>query len=106
MIKLKISAIITILLGIVSFGWIIYDYIALADILYNYNTDPSPKQHAVTLGFIPIILFHIAFFITMYLLFIFLKEHKLLTREHKKQHVELENFRSEKEKLEKKNPQP
>lgn len=101
MLKLRISAIITILLGIVSLVWVIYDYIALADIMYNYSIDPGPKQHSVTLGFIPIILFHVAFFITMYFLFAFLKDHKMLTKEYKKEHLELENFRIEKEKAEK-----
>lgn len=101
MTKLRVSAIITILLGLVSFGWVVYDYIALADIMYNYGTDPSPKQHSVTIGFIPIILFHVAFFITMYFLFDFLKEHKKLTKDYKKEHLELENFRREKEKSDK-----
>jgi|GEM_PF-3847658 len=106
MIKLRISAIITILLGIVSLIWVIYDYIALADIMYNYGVDPISKQHSVMLGFIPIILFHVAFFITMYFLFVFLKDHKHLTKEFKKEHLELENFRIEKEKNDKnKNPQ-
>lgn len=101
MLKLRISAIITILLGLISFGWVVYDYVALADIMYNYGTDPTPKQHTVTIGFIPIILFHVAFFITMYFLFDFLKNHKQLVKEHKKEHLELENFRIEKEKSEK-----
>lgn len=105
MIKLTISAVITTLLGIISLVWVIYDYIALADITYNYGMDPTPKQHSVTLGFIPIILFHVAFFVTMYFLFAFLKEHKGLSKEYKKEHLELENYRIEKEKQDKnKNP--
>lgn len=82
MLKLKIAAIITIILGIISLGWIFYDYLALTDIVYQYGSDLESKRRIVTLGFIPIILFHFAFFACMYFLFDFLKEQKTIIKEH------------------------
>lgn len=88
MLKLKIAAVITIILGLISLGWIFYDYLALADISYNYGADLVSKRRIVTLGFIPVILFHFAFFGTMYLLFDFLKKQKLIIKEHTKMKAE------------------
>ncbi|MCU7496288.1 MAG: hypothetical protein HF314_02095 [Ignavibacteria bacterium] len=82
MLKLKITAIITLILGVISLGWIFYDYLALTDIVYNYGGGLDAKRRVVTLGFIPIILFHFAFFITMYFLFDFLKKQKPVIKEH------------------------
>ncbi|HEX2866868.1 MAG TPA: hypothetical protein VHO03_07485 [Ignavibacteriales bacterium] len=82
MLKLKIAAIITIVLGVISLVWIFYDYFALTNIVYNQGQDLSYMRKIVTLGFIPIILFHFAFFATMYFLFDFLKKQKPVIKEH------------------------
>ena len=82
MLKLKIAAVITIILGIISLVWIFYDYMALTDIVYKYGQDLDSKRRIVTLGFIPVILFHFAFFYTMLLLFGFLKTQKPVIKEH------------------------
>jgi hypothetical protein len=95
--KLKIFAIVTVILGIISLGWVIYDYLALTDISYNIGNDLVFKRRTVTMGFIPILLFHFFFFATMYLLFDFLKGQKILIKEHKQLVTELENQKAEKE---------
>ncbi|MGE5354372.1 MAG: hypothetical protein ACM3P0_19975 [Acidobacteriota bacterium] len=83
MLKLKITAVITVILGLVSLVWIFYDYFALTNIVYNQGQqDLSYMRKTVTLGFIPIILFHFAFFTTMYFLFDFLKKQKPIIKEH------------------------
>ncbi|MCX6150859.1 MAG: hypothetical protein NTX22_10065 [Ignavibacteriales bacterium] len=85
MFKLKISSIITILIGAVSFLWTVYDYIALSNsvALYNKGQNLVDYWRNVSLGFIPIILFHISFFITMYFLFGYLKAQKEILKDYK-----------------------
>ncbi len=80
MLKLRMAAIITTLLGIVSLAWIIYDYILIA--AYSTQENPFGDWKMVSLGFVPIILFHFSFFITMYILFDFLKNHKTVLKEN------------------------
>lgn len=82
MLKLKIAAVITVILGLISLVWIFYDYFALTNIVYDQGQDLTYMRKIVTLGFIPIILFHFAFFITMYFLFDFLKKQKSVIKEH------------------------
>jgi hypothetical protein len=98
MLKLKISSVITILLGAVSLLWIIYDYIALTNAVYEYGKNLLESWRIVSIGFIPIILFHISAFVTIYFLFGFLKkqkeilkDYKLLKSENKTEKVEEEN---------------
>jgi hypothetical protein len=84
--KLKISALFTVVLGIISLVWIFYDYLALADIAYRHGGEVElmTKQRMVTIGFIPIILFHFAFFLTMYFLLDYFRQHKQLLLDNKK----------------------
>jgi hypothetical protein len=83
MLKLKISSVITILLGVISLLWIIYDYIALTNAVYEYGKNLIEPWRIVSIGFIPIILFHISAFVTFYLLFGFLKKQKEILKEYK-----------------------
>lgn len=78
MIKIKTLAIITAILGIISLIWVIYDYIALTDLAYNYGQEAIllEKKRNITMGFIPVLLFHFFFFATVYLLFDYLKQQK------------------------------
>ncbi|MGE5431616.1 MAG: hypothetical protein ACM3QX_11115 [Syntrophomonadaceae bacterium] len=102
MTKLKIAAVITIILGLISLAWIFYDYFALTNIAYSFNETLTPMRKEelnsmskiVTLGFIPIILFHFAFFITMYLLFEFLKIQKPFIKENAR--LKAEQLKAEK----------
>lgn len=75
MLKIKILAGISILLGLISLGWVLYDYLALTDIIYNYGQESIllEKKRNITMGFIPVLLFHFFFFATMYFLFDYLK---------------------------------
>jgi hypothetical protein len=102
MLKLKISSIITILLGAVSLLWIIYDYIALTNAVYEYGKNLIEPWRIVSIGFIPIILFHISAFVTMYLLFGFLKTQKEILKEYKQLKLESKTW---KDKAEDKNPE-
>lgn len=99
MIKLKISSVITIILGAVSLLWIIYDYVALTNAVYEYGKNLIEPWRIVSIGFIPITLFHISAFITFYLLFGFLKKQKEIIKEYKQLKSE-----SGTEKTEGKNP--
>lgn len=98
MLKLKTAAIITIILGLISLVWIFYDYLALVNIVYKYGEDLASERRIVTLGFIPIILFHFAFFATMYFLFDFLKKQKPVIKEHAR--LKAEELKAEKLKAE------
>jgi hypothetical protein len=91
--KLKTMAVFTIILGLISLGWIIYDYLALTDIGYNYGADLLSKRRMVTLGVIPIIVFHFSFFATMYFLFEFLKHQKVVIKEHKQFKYDMETLK-------------
>ena len=102
MLKLKISSVITILLGAVSLLWIIYDYIALTNAVYEYGKNLIEPWRIVSIGFIPIILFHISAFVTMYLLFSFLKTQKEILKEYKQ--LKLDS-KTGKDKAEDKNPE-
>jgi hypothetical protein len=82
MFKLKFSAVVTILLGIVSLLWTIYDYIALTNAVYKYGDNLMDWWKNVSFGFIPIILFHISAFVTIYFLFGYLKRQKELLKEY------------------------
>lgn len=90
--KIKTFAVITVLLGIISFGFIIYDYFALTDIVYNRGEAAglTDKLRIITLGFIPIVLFHAALFVFMYLLFAYLKSQKVFNREYMQLKAEFE----------------
>lgn len=99
MLKLKITAVITLILGLISMVWIFYDYFALTNIVYNPGQDMTDMRKIVTLGFIPIILFHFAFFTTMYFLFDFLKKQKPIIKEHarlKADQLKAEGLKAEK----------
>jgi hypothetical protein len=102
MLKLKVSSVITILLGVVSLLWIIYDYIALTNAVYEYGKNLIEPWRIVSIGFIPIILFHISAFVTMYLLFAFLKTQKGVLKEYKQ--LKLDS-KTGKDKVEEKNPE-
>lgn len=98
MLKLRITAIITVILGLISLVWIFYDYFALTNIVYNQGQDLTDMRKIVTLGFVPIILFHFAFFTTMYFLFDFLKKQKPIIKEHAR--LKTEELKAEKLKQE------
>lgn len=102
MLKLKISSVITILLGIISLLWLVYDYIALTNAVYDYGKNLIDPWRNVSLGFIPIILFHISAFVTIYFLFGYLKTQKEILKEYKQFKLE---SKTEKEKVESKNPE-
>lgn len=95
--KIKTLSIITVILGIISLGVIIYDYFALTEIVYNSGgpADLAAKQRIITLGFIPIVLFHVAFFGLVYMLFNYLKEQKILKQEYIKLKAESDKLKSE-----------
>ncbi|MGE5497105.1 MAG: hypothetical protein ACM3Q2_03505 [Syntrophothermus sp.] len=94
--KIKTFAIITVLLGIISFGFIVYDYFALTEILYNRGDSAAltEKLRIITLGFIPIVLFHIALFVFIYLLFAYLKAQKTIAKEYMLLKAEFEKNKS------------
>lgn len=77
--QLKIYAIISVVLGVLSFIGIILSHLALTDISHcEPNTDMEWK--IVQAGFVVIILFHVFVFITLYRLFIFLrKENRIIS---------------------------
>jgi len=81
MLKVKISAYISVVIGIVSILWVIYDYVVLANSAYKPEEFYSIVWRNVSLGFIPIVLFHISFFITVYFLFGYLKKQKEIIKE-------------------------
>jgi|WetSurMetagenome_2_1015567.scaffolds.fasta_scaffold150655_2 hypothetical protein len=83
MFKLKLSAVITILIGIVSLVWTVYDYIALTNAVYNYGQNLIDWWRIVSYGFIPVVLFHISAFVTIYFLFGYLKQQKKILKESK-----------------------
>ncbi|MGE5680147.1 MAG: hypothetical protein ACM34K_04635 [Bacillota bacterium] len=96
--KVKTYAIITLLLGLISIGWVVYDYLALTDIVYTSGIELAGKLKYVTLGFIPIILFHFAFFATMYFLFDYLKKQKPILAEYKQMKLAMGNMQNKLEK--------
>ncbi len=51
----------TIIMGLVSFLFVIADYLALHDIWHNKEPDLSGEWTVVTLSFIPFVLFHTLF---------------------------------------------
>ena len=69
--KYKISAIISLLLGMLSFSWIIYDYIAFSYLRPNIesfqqlNNIEQTVAIFIWLGYLVLILFHIASFISL-----------------------------------------
>ena len=93
MVKVRISAVISVILGIISLAWVIYDYIAVNDIVYTFGENLTQRRY-VTLGFIPIILFHFFFFLTIYFVFDFLKSQKAIIKEHKQQQSQLEQIKT------------
>ena len=101
MFKLKLSAIITILIGIVSLLWTIYDYIALTNAVYKYGDNLIDWWRMVSIGFIPIILFHISAFVTIYFLFGYLKKQKEVLKEYKELKLKVEPV-----KIDTENPKP
>ncbi len=80
MLKLKIGAYISTILGTVSILWIIYDYIILTNTAYKPEDFYSVAWRNVSLGFVPIVLFHISAFITMYFLFGYIRKQKELLK--------------------------
>ncbi len=48
-------------MGLISFLFVIADYLALHDIWYNRESDLSGEWTVVTLSFIPFVLFHFLF---------------------------------------------
>jgi len=71
--SLKISAFTSFLLGIISFIWMVLDYAALTDIWHGLEPNYDAEWSVVSLSFIPLTLFHISVFITVILLFRYLR---------------------------------
>ncbi len=80
MLKLKLGAYISGILGTVSILWVIYDYVILTNAVYKPEDFYSVVWRNISLGFVPIVLFHISVFITLYLLFNYLKNQKELLK--------------------------
>lgn len=72
--SLKFSALISFLLGIFSFLWLVLDFAALTDIRHGWEPNFDAEWRVVSLSFIPLTFFHISFYVTMFLLFKFLKK--------------------------------
>jgi hypothetical protein len=51
----------TVLMGLISFLFVIADYLALHDIWHDREPDLSGEWTVVTLSFIPFVLFHVLF---------------------------------------------
>lgn len=90
MAKIKTTAIITTLLGVLSIICIIYDYVIFTDTIYTYNGQLPGSWRLVALGVIPIILFHFSFFVLIIMLFEYLKKQKEIVKEHAKMKMEAE----------------
>ena len=69
---LRINIIISLILGIISFLWLIMDYLALTDI-WHAEPDPYLEWQIVTYGFIAHTVFYISIFITFLILFRFFR---------------------------------
>jgi hypothetical protein len=72
---LKLCAIISIIIGAISFFWLILDYLALTDIWHG-ELNPHDEWMIVTYGFIPHVLFYISVTITFIYLFSMLRKSK------------------------------
>lgn len=88
--KIKTTAIITVLLGIISTICIIYDYVIFTDTVYTYDGVIPASWRWVALGVIPVVLFHFSFFVLIIMLFDYLKKQKEIVREHAKLKKEAE----------------
>ena len=70
--QLKIYAVISVVLGVLSIIGIVFSHLALTDISHG-ESNTEMEWKIVQAGFGIIILFHVFVFMTLYRLFIFLK---------------------------------
>jgi uncharacterized membrane protein len=82
MAKIKTVALVTAVMGILSIICIIYDYVIFTDTIYTYDGTLPGSWRLVSLGVIPIILFHFLFFVLVIMLFEYLKKQKEIIKEH------------------------
>jgi hypothetical protein len=66
---LKISAIVTLILGVISLLWLVADFAALTDIWHNNEPNLDAEWWVVSRGFIPLTLFHLSTLVTLFVLF-------------------------------------
>lgn len=71
--QLKIYAVISVVLGVLSIIGIVFSHLALTDISHG-ESNTEMEWKIVQAGFGIIILFHVFVFMTLYRLFIFLKK--------------------------------
>lgn len=73
--KLKYCAIISSIIGVISFLWLILDFLALTDVWHG-EPDLQVEWMIVSYGFIPHLLFYFSIIVTFVFLFSMLRKNK------------------------------
>ena len=68
--KVKVSSIITLIAGIVSFLWLMAQFLCISDIAKGTEPDLSGEWFIVSYSYLPLTIFHLAVFLTIILFLI------------------------------------
>lgn len=67
--NLKVFVVLSAILGVISFLWLLLDYLALTDIWQGGESNLDHEWVVVAISFVPIIFFHLCVFLTLILVF-------------------------------------
>ena len=74
--KLRISALTSLVLAVVSFLWLIANFLALTDIWHGWEPNLDLEWSIVSYSFIPAVLFHLSVLVTLLFMFDFLRKQR------------------------------